>query len=104
MLDMREHAKESLYSTSLAELQSSALVICLEGVVVDEAELSHLLGTGQREIREPSFPQMGVGLSSLFSCGDCVQVISGDLLHMCDPTGRGLSLNDVEAEDPTGEP
>ncbi|CAM9618016.1 unnamed protein product, partial [Phaeothamnion confervicola] len=86
LLDAREYGRESVLTPGLGAAQGPALVVLLDGVVLSTDDIFGGF------VRSFGFPPLGNGLCGLFHVTDCLSVLSGNQLHLFDPTGRHLYL------------
>ena len=95
LADYRTHNDESLLHPGLKAAQGCSILVCFDGAVIGVDELVRLSAPsgfyrscGGRF--ESGSPRFGAALCSLYQLGDCVQVLSGNQLHLFDPTGQYL--------------
>lgn len=126
LYDGRSHPCESLMHPGLAECQGRALVVFIEGVVLESEKIAQLLmspallyqlptafGTGvalplnttsatdEDEIsrKEIKYNTYGKRLNAAFAISDCVQILSGHQYMIFDPCGTHLLSNSVAVDD-----
>mmetsp|Transcript_18718 Transcript_18718/g.38290 ORF Transcript_18718/g.38290 Transcript_18718/m.38290 type:complete len:3824 (+) Transcript_18718:165-11636(+) len=97
LADYRTHGDESLLHPGLKALRSGvALMVCFEGVAIGVDELVRLSApsgfykSSTQRVGDLGSPRFGPGLASAFQMSDCLQVLSGNQLHLFDPTGQYL--------------
>jgi len=101
MVDYRHHDEESLLHPGLRSLQSSpSILVCFENVVIGVDELVRLSApSGFYRSSVTKFglngsPRFGSAICSAYQMTDCLQVLSGNQLHLFDPTGHFLFNGD----------
>jgi sacsin len=110
LADFRTHKDESLLHPGLAKGQGPALMVCMSDFVMSVDDLVRLSApsgyyrtSSSRMDGNGGMPRLGSGLCSLYQLGDCLQVLSGNQLHLFDPTGTYLFGGEGEKKKKKGK-
>jgi hypothetical protein len=106
LFDGRNHAVESLMHPGLADTQGPALLMHLGcAAPLSYVEVAQLLSTPLKlatfRENDPAtlrgYPRGGQRLNAAFALTDCLQILTGDMLYLFDPSGTHL----LAAPEPT---
>ncbi|GMH69495.1 hypothetical protein TrRE_jg392, partial [Triparma retinervis] len=104
LVDYRKHDEESLLHPGLRSLQQSpSILVCFENVVVGVDELVRLSApsgfyrSSVTKFGANGSPRFGSAICSAYQMTDCLQVLSGNQLHLFDPTGHFLFSGDTNS-------
>ena len=101
LVDYRQHDEESLLHPGLRSLQSApSILVSFENAVVGVDELVRLSApsgfyrSSVTKFGANGSPRFGSAFCSAYQMTDCLQVLSGNQLHLFDPTGQYLFSGD----------